>query len=89
MAVKALNFKMDENKISDMRHVASVYHMTITEFINEAISDYLHKMKSDPFYRLTSCVEDADEEETAEILDAVNDLDDDDLAIASSKRFTV
>ena len=88
MAVKALNFKMDEAKISDMRHVASVYNMTMTDFISEAISDYLDKMKSDPFYRLTACVEDADEEETAEILEAVSSLDDDDLTIASSKRFT-
>ncbi|MBQ6343456.1 MAG: hypothetical protein IJI41_10055 [Anaerolineaceae bacterium] len=89
MAVKALNFKMDEMEINDMKHVASVYHMTITDLIKEAVNEYLTRMKADPFYRLTASVEDADEEETAEILDTINTLDDDDLTIASSKRFTV
>ena len=89
MAVKALNFKMDEMEINDMKHVASVYHMTITDLIKEAVNEYLTRMKADPFYRLTANVEDADEEETAEILDTINTLDDDDLTIASSKRFTV
>ena len=45
-------------------------------------------MKSDPFYRLTAYVEDADEEETAEILDVINNLDDDDLTITSRKSFS-
>lgn len=89
MAAKALNFKMDEIEISDMKHVAAVYHMTITDLIRDAVSEYLEKLKSDPFYRLTACVEEADEEETAEILESINSLDDDDLSIASSKRFTV
>ena len=89
MTVKAINFKMDEAKINDMKHVVSVYHMTITDFISDAISEYLEKMKSDPFYRLTACVEDADKEETAEILEVINSMDDDDLSIASSKRFSL
>lgn len=89
MAVKVMNFRMDEIEINDMKHVASVYHMTITDLIKDAICEYLNKMKSDPFYRLTACVEDADEEETAEILDAINSLNDEDMSISSSKRFTV
>ena len=89
MTVKAINFKMDEEKIEDMKHVVSIYHMTITDFITDAISEYLDKMKSDPFYKLTACVEDADEEETAEILEAINNMDDNDLSISSSKRFSL
>lgn len=89
MAVRAMNFKMDEVQIDDVKHVASVYHMTITDLIKEAVSEYLEKMKADPFYRLTANVEEADTEESAEILDAINGLEDDDLAIASSERFTV
>ena len=88
MAAKALNFKMDEAEINEMKYVASVYHMTVTDLIKEALSEYIEKMKSDPFYRLTANVEEADEEETAEILDAINSLDDDDLTIASSRRFS-
>ena len=46
-------------------------------------------MKADPFYRLTANVEEADAAESAEILDAINNMEDDDLAIASSERFTI
>jgi hypothetical protein len=89
MAVRAMNFKMDEMQIDDVKHVASVYHMTITDLIKEAVSEYLTKMKADPFYRLTANVEEADAAESAEILDAISSMEDDDLAIASSERFTV
>lgn len=89
MATKAMNFKMDEMEIADMKQVASVYHMTVTDIIKEAVREYIQKLKADPFYRLTANVEDADEEETAEILDAIGSLSDDDLTISSSKRFSV
>lgn len=89
MAVRAMNFKMDEMQIDDVKHVASVYHMTITDLIKEAVSEYLTKMKADPFYRLTANVEEADAAESAEILDAISSMEDDDLAIVSSERFTV
>ena len=89
MAVRAMNFKMDEVQIDDVKHVASVYHMTITDLIKEAVSEYLGKMKADPFYRLTANVEEADAAESAEILDAISSMENDDLAISSSERFTV
>ena len=89
MAVRAMNFKMDEVQINDIKHVASVYHMTITDLIKEAVSEYLVKMKEDPFYRLTANVEEADAAESAEILDAISSMENDDLAISSSERFTV
>ena len=71
MAVRAMNFKMDEVQIDDVKHVASVYHMTITDLIKEAN------------------VEEADAAESAEILDAISSMENDDLAISSSERFTV
>ena len=89
MAVKALNFKMDETEILDMKKVASVFNMTVTDVVKEAVKEYLAKMKSDPFYRLTVNVEDASAEESAEILEEIERLSDEDLAIASVKRFTV
>ena len=89
MALRAVNIKMDEVQIDDVKHVASVYHMTITDLIKEAVSEYLVKMKEDPFYRLTANVEEAEAAESAEILDAISSMENDDLAISSSERFTV
>ena len=62
MAVKALNFKMDELEYADVKQVAAVYHMTITDVIKEALREYMEKAKADPFYRLTANVQEADGE---------------------------
>lgn len=86
MAVKALNFKMEERELAEMREVASVYHMTLTQLVKDAVDDYLQKLKADPFYKLTANVQEADAEESAEILQAVEALSDDDLIIAASER---
>ena len=89
MATKALNFKMDESEIQDMKDIASIFHMTLTELIKEATKDYVDKLKKDPFYRLTVNVQEASSEESAEILEEINSLNDDDLSIVSSERFVV
>ena len=89
MATRALNFKMDEAEIQDMKNVASVFHMTLTELIKEATKDYVDRLKKDPFYRLTANVQEASAEETAEILEEIDGLNDDDLSIVSSERFAL
>ncbi|MCI8731318.1 MAG: type II toxin-antitoxin system VapB family antitoxin [Lachnospiraceae bacterium] len=89
MATKALNFKMEETEILDMRKVASVFNMTLTDVVREAVKEYIEKMKKDPFYRLTVNVEDASAEESAEILTEIDRLTDDDLSIASEKQITI
>lgn len=89
MATKAMNFKMDEVEILDMKQVAGVFNMSVTELIRNALRSYIAELKSDPFYRLTANVQDASTEESAEILTEIEGMTDDDLSIASTKRFTV
>ena len=89
MATKAVNFKMDEAEILDMKQVASVFNMSVTDLIKNAVKEYLVELKTDPFYRLTANVQDASDEEAVEILNEIESLTDDDLSIASTKRFTV
>ena len=89
MATKVVNFKMDEAEIFDMKHVASVFNMSVTDLIKNAVKGYIAELKSDPFYRLTANVQDASDEESEEILTEIEGLSDDDLTIASTKRFTI
>lgn len=89
MASKVLNFKMDEAEILDLKHVAGVFHLSVTELVREAIRAYLLEMKQDPFYRLTAQVQEASPEESEEILGELDRMTDEDLRIASSKRFTL
>ena len=87
MATRALNVKMEESTILAVRKAASVYNLTMTEIIKEALDEYLEKLQNDPFYRLTASVEEASEEESAEILSELDELTDDDLTISSKKSF--
>ena len=89
MATRAMNFKMEEADILDMKQVASVFNMSVTDLIKNAIKEYIVELKSDPFYRLTANVQDASDEEAVEILNEIEGLTDDDLSIASTRRFTV
>ena len=89
MAIKALNFKMEESDILDMKQVAGVFHMSVTDLIKNAVKQYIAELKNDPFYRLTANVEAASVEETEEILAEIESLSDDDLTISSTKTFTV
>ncbi len=84
-----MNIKMDEGRILGVKDVAAVFHMTITDVINEALNEYLPKMKRDPFYRLTASVKEASAKESAEILSELETLTDEDLTISSSKKFAV
>ena len=89
MATKAMNVKLDEGIILEVKDAASVFHMTITDVINEALNDYLPRMKRDPFYRLTANVKEASAEESAEILSELETLTDEDLTISSTKKYNV
>ena len=87
MATRAMNVKMEESTIRAVRKAASVYNLTITEIVKEALDEYLEKLQSDPFYRLTVNVEEASEDESEEILEELNALTDDDLTISLKKTF--
>ena len=89
MATRAMNFKLEEAEIQEMKDVASVFHMTLTELIKNATKEYVDTLKKDPFYRLTANVKEASAEESKEILEEIDGLTDDDLSIVSSERFSV
>ena len=89
MATRAMNFKMDESDVLELKQVASVFSMTVTDVIKEAVREYVGKMKNDQFYRLTANVQEASPEETAETLAIIDSLSDDDLAISSTERVSV
>ena len=89
MATKALNFKIDDAEIAEMKQVASVYNMTLTDLVKDAVKAYIADLKKDPFYRLTVNVMDASEEESKEILDAIESLSEDEMKIETMKHYTV
>jgi hypothetical protein len=89
MATKALNFEMEESEILDMKEVAGVFNMSVTDLVKNAVKIYITELKRDPFYRLTANVQEASKEESDEILKAIDEMSDEDLVIASTKHFSV
>ena len=87
MTTRAMNVKLEESTILALKKAASVYNLTMTEIIKEALDEYLEKLQNDPFYRLTANVGEASEEESAEILSELDEMTDDDLTISSKKSF--
>ena len=86
MATKALNFRMDEKEMVDLKKVAAVFNISVTDLVKDAIKEHVTKLKKDPFYRLTANVENATEAETEEILKELENMSDDDLSIVSVKH---
>ena len=89
MSTRGMNFKMDEAESSAIREVASVFHMTMTDVVREAVREYIERLKADPFYRLTANVEDASADESAEILAEIESMSDEDLKITTKKEFAL
>ena len=89
MATKALNFRMDEKEMVDLKKVAAVFNVSVTDLVKDAIKEHVTKLKKDPFYRLTANVENATEAETEEILKELENMSDDDLSIVSVKHVSV
>ena len=89
MAVRAMNFKLEESQITDMKQVGAVFNLTLTEIVREAVKEYLEHLKQDPFYRLTVNVQEASKEESDEILNSIDSLTDDDLTIVTTRHFSV
>ena len=89
MTMKTLRFRTTENQIADIKKVASVYHMSVGKAMREALNEYVDRMKQKPFYRLTADIEEADPEESAEILAMIENMTDDDWETASVKHITV
>ena len=89
MATKALNFRMDEKEMVDLKKVAAVFNISVTDLVKDAIKEHVTKLKKDPFYRLAANVENASEAETEEILKELENMSDDDLSIVSVKHVSV
>ena len=89
MATRVMNFKVDESVIVEMKEVAGIYNMTVTDLIKQAVREYMDSLKADPYYRLSANIREASAKESEEILKAIDNMSDDDLTIVSKKQFTV
>lgn len=85
MALKAVNFKLEEAQLDEIHMLSGVFNKSMTDIVREALAAYIRNAKRDPYYILSHAVEEADPEESDEVIREVNSLSEDDLAISSSR----
>lgn len=89
MTTKAVNLKLEEGRIRDIKNIATVFHKTMTDVVCKAQDEYFDRIKKDPFYKLSANVDVASAEETNEILAEIDALSDDDLQISTVRKVRV
>ena len=85
MAVQALT----PEEITDMKNTAAVFKMSAADFVRNAVREYTAQKKQEPFYRLTANIEEADPEESAEILALIDSMTEDDWETVRVDHFRV
>ena len=80
---------MEEADILEMKQVAGVFNMSVTDLMKNVVKENLAELKSNPSYRLTANAQEEATEESKENLAEIGGLTDDDLTIASTKHFAV
>ena len=85
MAVQALS----PEEIADMKNTAAVFKMSAADFVRNAVREYTKQKKQEPFYRLTANIEEADPEESAEILALIDSMTEDDWETVRVDHFRV
>ena len=83
MAVQALT----PEEITDMKNTAAVFKMSAADFVRNAVREYTKQKKQEPFYRLTANIEEADPEESAEILALIDSMTEEDHEVVRTDYF--
>lgn len=83
--VKSINLRLEENTIQEIKELGKIYHKNMTELLREAIEKFIQEKKNNVYYRLTANIEECSQEETDEIITALNNLTDEDLEIVEEE----
>ncbi len=80
-----MSVKLDETSVREIKKIASIFDMSYSDFIRNAIEKAIAEKQNDFMYRMSN-VAYATEEEEKEIISALAELSDDDLQIASVEK---
>lgn len=86
MTVKALSFRTDESEIAKIKKAASMFQMSVAGLMREAVKDYIERRQKERFFESLKNVEEASPEESAEILEMIENMTDDDWETVSFKK---
>ncbi len=76
-----MSVKLEENIVHEIKKISSLFGISYSDFIRNAVEKAIEEKQKDFIYRMSS-VPYADEEEEKEIIQELSKLSDDDLKIA-------
>lgn len=81
---KTMTIKVDENLFENIKKISSIFNMTSSEFIRNAIKKELEE-KNNAFILKLSDVPLCDENEEKELINILNSLKEEDLKVAKKE----
>lgn len=81
---KTMSIKLDENLFENVKKISSIFNMTSSEFIRNAIKKELEE-KNNAFILKLSDVPLCDDEEEKELVNILNTLTEEDLKVAKKE----
>lgn len=87
MASKSISVRLDSQEFEEAQKIAKIYRASLTDIIRYALREFIEEVKKDPYYRLTSNIPEASEEESREIFKQLDHMSDDDLKIVRTDTF--
>lgn len=81
---KTMSIKLDENLFENVKKISSIFNMTSSEFIRNAIKKELEE-KNNAFILKLSDVPLCDDDEEKELVNILNTLTEEDLKIAKKE----
>ncbi len=82
--MQTMSIRLDENIISEIKKISSLFEISYSDFIRNALEKAIKEKQKDFIYRMSN-VPYACKEEEDEIIAALNNLTDDDLQIARTE----
>ncbi len=82
--MKTMSIKFNETMIEDIKNIASVFNISYSDFIRNAVKKEIEDKKEDFMFKMNK-VEYCSEEEEKEILEYLSNIENEDLEIAERK----
>ncbi len=79
--MKTMSVKLDETMIDEIKKISSIFNVSYSDFIRNAVDNAIKEKQKDFMYRMSN-VPFASDEEEAEIMSELSKLSDDDLQMA-------
>ncbi len=86
--MKTMSVKLDEKLISEIKKISSIFEISYSDFIRQAVEKEIEEKKKDFMYRMSN-VPYASQEEEEEIMAELSKLSDDDLQITKTESLKI